>query len=88
MAGYSGLRLIGPVRTSTVMNIEPVVTILIAVILLGEILTGAQLLGGAVVIAAVMLAQMPQILSTRTTMAGEVDENDQGNACPGDGEAS
>lgn len=59
VATYSGLRLIGPVRISTVMNLEPVATILIAVALLGETLGDSQLLGGAVVIAAVLLAQWP-----------------------------
>lgn len=60
VATYSGVRLIGPVRISTVMNLEPIATILIAVALLGETLGNSQLLGGAVVITAVVLAQWPR----------------------------
>ncbi len=62
---YKGIRLIGAVRMSTVMNLEPVATILIAVALLGESLLGQQLLGGGIVLAGILLAQWPQLRSAR-----------------------
>ena len=57
LALYKGLPLIGPVRLSMVMNLEPVVTILIAGAILKESLSGLQIVGGGIVIAAVVLAQ-------------------------------
>ncbi len=62
---YNAIRLIGAVRTATVMNLEPVATILIAVALLGESLASRQILGGAVVLAAIALAQWPRFRSMR-----------------------
>jgi len=55
---YNGIRLIGPVRLSTVMNLEPVATILIAVALLGETMAAQQIFGGAIVVTAVVISQL------------------------------
>jgi len=57
---YNGIRLIGAVRMSTIMNLEPVATILIAVAALGESLSARQVLGGGIVLAAIVLAQWPR----------------------------
>jgi len=56
---FTGVRMIGAVRTSMVMNLEPIATIGLAVLLLGESLTLQQLVGAALVLGAVALAQRP-----------------------------
>jgi len=53
----TGVRLIGPVRTSIIMCMEPPVVIGCAYLLLGERLSPAQLLGATLVIAAIIIAQ-------------------------------
>lgn len=50
---FAGIAMIGGVRTSLVMNLEPVASIALGFILLGQILSPRQLLGAAIVIAAV-----------------------------------
>ena len=57
IALYTGLPLIGPVRLSMVMNLEPIATIVIALALLGESFSAQQVIGGALVIGAVISAQ-------------------------------
>ena len=54
---FTGLPMIGPTRAATLGNMEPVLTILFAVLLLGEFLSNIQLLGAALVIGAVFLMQ-------------------------------
>lgn len=61
---FAGLRLIGPVRTGMVMNVEPVATIAMSVALLGERLSVQQMIGAALVIGAILMAQ---VRSARTT---------------------
>ncbi|MGB0846625.1 MAG: DMT family transporter [Thiolinea sp.] len=61
IAIYNGIRLLGSLRLSTIMNLEPVATIAIAVVLLNEVLTGKHLLGGLIVLMAILLAQWPQL---------------------------
>jgi len=60
-AGITGLflllPLLGPVRSSVVLNLEPVAVAVIAWAALGEALTPAQLIGALVVIAAVIFFQ-------------------------------
>ena len=58
LAMFTGVKLIGALRTSMIMNLEPVATIVLAVLLLGERLTAQQLVGGALVIGAVLAMQM------------------------------
>ncbi len=58
---YAALRLVGAVLTSNVMNLEPVATILFAVVLLGEFMTPSHILGGSIVLAGIMLAQWSQV---------------------------
>lgn len=50
-----GLPLIGPVRTAGMMNLEPVVSLVVAAIVLGERLTPVQMGGGALVLVALVL---------------------------------
>lgn len=58
---YTSLKFIGAVRTSTIMNLEPIMTIIFAIALLQEQMTIEKLIGGAIVLFAILLAQMPQI---------------------------
>ena len=62
---FAGVGMIGPSRTAMVMNLEPVLTVALAVALLDESLTFHQLAGAALVVAAVYLAQM--VLPQRPT---------------------
>lgn len=50
---FAGIAWIGGVRTSLVMNLEPIASIALGFILLGQVLSERQLLGAAIVIAAV-----------------------------------
>jgi len=65
LATYKSVQLIGSLRTSTVMNLEPIATILIAILLLHEVLTLQHIIGGLLVLIAILLAQWPQIQSVR-----------------------
>ncbi|MEH6455354.1 MAG: DMT family transporter [Cocleimonas sp.] len=60
---YTSLKFIGAVRTSTIMNLEPIMTILFAIALLQEQMTIEKLVGGGIVLCAILLAQLPQIRS-------------------------
>lgn len=60
---YASLKVIGAVRTSTIMNLEPVMTTVFAFALLQEQLTIEKLIGGLIVLFAILLAQLPQIRS-------------------------
>jgi drug/metabolite transporter (DMT)-like permease len=50
-----GLEIIGPVKTSLLMNAEPIFTIFLAAVLLGERLSLIQLIGAGLVIAGIIL---------------------------------
>ena len=52
---FIGLEIIGPVKTSMLMNVEPILTIILAAILLGERLASIQLIGAAFVILGIIL---------------------------------
>ena len=52
---FTGLEIIGPVKTSMLMNAEPILTITLAAILLGERLVSIQLIGAALVILGIIL---------------------------------
>lgn len=52
---FLGLKIIGPVRASLLLNVEPVYTIALAALLLGERLSYNQLIGAALVIAGIIL---------------------------------
>jgi drug/metabolite transporter (DMT)-like permease len=55
LAFFGGLSRVGPVTTSTMGTLEPIVTVVLAAMLLGEKLMAVQLLGGVMVLAAVFL---------------------------------
>jgi drug/metabolite transporter (DMT)-like permease len=55
---FMSIGYIGPVRTSLVMNLEPVVAIVFGFVLLGQVLTPMQLGGAAIVIAAVVAVKL------------------------------
>ena len=52
---FTGLEIIGPVKTSMLLNVEPILTITLAAILLGERLASIQLTGAAFVILGIIL---------------------------------
>jgi len=58
VAMFSGLRLIGPVRTTMILNLEPPATIVLAMALLGEQLAAQQGIGAALVLGAIVAAQL------------------------------
>jgi drug/metabolite transporter (DMT)-like permease len=54
---YQALRFLAPTRVATIATLEPVLTILWAVLLLGEELRAIQVAGGALVLVGVVWAQ-------------------------------
>lgn len=58
---YASLKVIGAVRTSTIMNLEPIMTTVFAFALLQEQMTKEKLIGAVIVLFAILLAQLPQI---------------------------
>ncbi len=54
---YAGVRRVGGARAALISTVEPVYTVVLAMILFGERLTAVQLLGGVLVIGAVILAE-------------------------------
>jgi len=54
---FAGLGLVGPSRASIISTVEPVVTVVLAMIVFGEELAPTQLLGGALVLGSVVLLQ-------------------------------
>ena len=54
----SGLRVLGPVRTSIIATIEPFCTALLAIVFLGEKLTPSILSGGVLIALAVVILQL------------------------------
>jgi len=55
---FIALGHIGPVRSSLVMNLEPVMSIILGFLILGQVLTPLQLGGAAIVIAAVIAVKL------------------------------
>ncbi len=67
-AFYAGVRRVGGARAALISTVEPVYTVVLAMILFGERLTAMQLVGGALVIGAVILAETgrPDTVATTT----------------------
>jgi drug/metabolite transporter (DMT)-like permease len=65
---FAGLKIIGPVRASILLNAEPVYTIALAALLLGERLSGNQGIGAVLVIAGIgiITSQSRSAISTKT----------------------
>lgn len=57
VAMFTGVKLIGALRTSMVMNLEPIATIALAVLILGEAFTLQQVAGAALVFGAIIVTQ-------------------------------
>ena len=55
---FVGLAKIGAIRTSLLMNFEPVASIVLGALLLDQVLEPLQLVGAGVVIAAILLAEL------------------------------
>jgi len=49
------MKIIGPVKATMIMNIEPILTIGLAAILLGERLSNIQIFGAVLVIGGIVL---------------------------------
>lgn len=54
---YAGVKRVGGARASLISTVEPVYTVVLAMILFGERLTPMQIVGGALVLFAVILAE-------------------------------
>lgn len=52
---FAGLRRVGPTAAAILSTLEPVVTVVLALIVFGEILGAVQILGGALVLGAVLV---------------------------------
>jgi drug/metabolite transporter (DMT)-like permease len=52
---FAGLEIIGPLKTAMLMNMEPVLTVILAAILLGERLSSIQLFGAGLVMVGIIL---------------------------------
>jgi len=61
---FSGLKIIGPVRASILLNAEPVYTIALAALLLGERLSYTQGMGAVLVIAGISLISCQPVTTT------------------------
>jgi drug/metabolite transporter (DMT)-like permease len=59
----AGLPRIGAARSSLLSTVEPVVTVLLAVILLGDRFSAIQVVGGVLIIVAVVVVQSAHLLS-------------------------
>jgi len=59
----AGLPRVGAARAALLSTVEPVITVLLAVVLLGDRLSGAQVVGGVLVILAVIVVQAAHLWS-------------------------
>ena len=57
----AGLPRVGAARAALLSTVEPVITVLLAVVLLGDRLTTVQVIGGVLVLLAVILVQVTQL---------------------------
>lgn len=69
VALISGLRVLGPVRTSIIATIEPFFTAMLGVLVLSEPFTAATLTGGALIACAVLMLQWNARARTRIETA-------------------
>jgi len=68
---YAGVKRVGGARASLISTVEPVYTIVLAMILFDERLTGVQIVGGLLVLIAVILAETGQPDRAGDTGRGE-----------------
>ena len=64
----AGLRIVGGVRTSIMMLLEPVAASVLALIVLGEVLTPIQAVGGALVLGAAVLVERRSTIGSGDAM--------------------
>ncbi len=57
---FAGMRIVGPTAASLLSTLEPVFTVLLAMLALSERLASMQILGGLFVLAAVILLTLPE----------------------------
>ncbi len=55
IALFAGIKIIGPVKTTMILNVEPILTIVLAAILFGERFSTIQVSGAVLVIAGIIL---------------------------------
>jgi drug/metabolite transporter (DMT)-like permease len=55
---FSGMKLIGPASTATISTVEPVTSVVLAVIILGETLTILKTVGGLLIVAAGLILSL------------------------------
>lgn len=67
---YVALPLIGPERSGVINNLQPVATIVVAILLLGETLRTSQFLGAAMIIGGIFLMQYAAKRQRRAEAAG------------------
>jgi drug/metabolite transporter (DMT)-like permease len=72
-AFYAGVKRVGGARASLISTVEPVYTVILAMVLFGERLTPMQLVGGALVIFAVILAETGRPSQTDRPQPDEAD---------------
>lgn len=60
-----GIETIGPVKTTILMNVEPILTIILAALLLSERLSSTQLIGAAFVMSGIILITREYVKSGR-----------------------
>lgn len=56
---YAGMQRVGAARASIISTVEPLITLLLAMLLLGEVMGPRQWLGGALILSSVILLQWP-----------------------------
>lgn len=69
-AYFGAVRLIGPVRSGLVMNIEPVSSIILGFLILSQALSPIQLVGAALVVGAIVAAEIRTALRPAATEPG------------------
>jgi len=67
---YLAISLIGGVKTSTIMNAEPVLTVLGAILFLHERFAGLQIAGALLVGVAILLVNWPERAASRAPPVG------------------
>jgi drug/metabolite transporter (DMT)-like permease len=72
---YAGVRRVGGARAALISTVEPIYSIVMAMILFGERLTPIQVLGGALVIGGVVLAETGRSDGGRGPAAAPVPES-------------
>jgi drug/metabolite transporter (DMT)-like permease len=64
---FAGLRRVGPTTASILSTVEPVVTVVLAMLVFGDVLAAAQVFGGALVLGGVLVLRRSAQGPTRTS---------------------